>query len=179
MRAFLLSLSIALFIPLVAHAQDADTQRARSHLRAGIAYYDEAKYDDALREMETAYRLRPLADLQYNIAQCYERLGRAREAAVAYGKYLDGKPAAEDREEVRARVRNLEARAEKETAGTGGPQIVEREKIVLKEVVVYKEAPPRPGRAARGVAIGLGALASARRLRASPSRCSPSETPTR
>ena len=57
-------------------AQDDKTERARIHLKAAIAYYDEARYDDAAREMEAAYELKPLPDLQYNLAQCYERLGR-------------------------------------------------------------------------------------------------------
>src|SRR5262245_60052066 len=47
---------------------------ARAHLRAGERFYDEARYDEAAREMEAAYAIRAAPDLQYNIAQCYERL---------------------------------------------------------------------------------------------------------
>ena len=35
-------------------ADDVNTERARIHLKAAIAYYDEARYEDAAREMEAA-----------------------------------------------------------------------------------------------------------------------------
>lgn len=140
-------------------ADDRDTRSARSHLRAGAAYYEEARYDDALREMETAYRLRPLPELQYNIAQCHERLGHAREAAAAYRRYLDGKADAEDRAEVAERIKRLEERTDRPAgAPAPAPTVVEKEKIVLKEVVVYRDAPPKPGRSARIVAAAVGVL---------------------
>ena len=142
---------------------DKPTELARSHMRAGAAYYGDAKYEDAAREMQEAYRNKPLAELQYNLAQCFERLGRARDAASAYRAYLTGKPAAEDAGEVAVRIKNLDERAAREAQGAPPPppQIIEKEKVVLKEVVVYREAPPRPGRAARFVAYGLGAVALA------------------
>src|SRR3954469_17750121 len=75
-----------------ASVDDDKTERARIHLKAGIAYYDEARYDDAVREMEAAYELKPLPDLQYNLAQCYERLGRWDAAARSYEIYLQSQP---------------------------------------------------------------------------------------
>src|SRR5260370_37161474 len=78
-------------------AQDDKPERARIHLKAAIAYYDEARYDDAAREVEAAYALKPLPDLQYNLAQCYERLGRYEDAAKAYETYLHASPTAPDR----------------------------------------------------------------------------------
>src|SRR5215212_5092034 len=96
-------------IAVAARAQDDKTERARIHLKAGIAYYDEARYDDAAREMEAAYQLKPLPDLQYNLAQCYERLGRWDAAATAYDIYLKSGP--DDRALVATRVANLRERA--------------------------------------------------------------------
>lgn len=136
------------------------TDQARAHLKAGIAYYDEGRYEDAAREMKVAYELRPLADLQYNLAQCYERLGQLDEAASAYETYLKGNPAVPDRKQVEQRVANLRERAKAQRDGSAPPPptIVEKEKVVFKTIVVYKEAPPKPGRAARGAAYGLFAL---------------------
>jgi len=134
---------------------DEKTERARTHLKAGVAYYDEGRYDDAAREMEAAYQLKPLADLQYNMAQCYERLNRLGEAADAYAKYLAGKPAAEDAHEVSERIKNLRERAQSGGPATPPPS----EKVVFKTIVVYREAPPAPGRGARWAAWGLGVLA--------------------
>jgi len=128
---------------------------ARAHLNAGIAYYDEARYEEAAREMEAAYRVRPVAELQYNLAECYDRLGRLPDAARAYRKYLEGVPHAADRPVVEARIANLEKRA------AGQQPQAPNERVVFKTIVVYREAPPPPGRAARWAAWGVGALAVA------------------
>lgn len=146
---FLIAFFVLCSTVAFAQSPDPNVERARIHVRAGIAYYDEGRYEDAAREMNAAYALKPVADLQYNLAQCYERLARYDEAAASYEKYLDGKPDAPDAKEVRARVANLKARTP--------PKPIE--KVVLKTIVVYRQAPPPPGRAARWAAYGLGVLA--------------------
>src|SRR5438874_4555154 len=98
--------------------QDPKTERARIHLKAAIAYYDEARYEDAAREMEAAYALKPLPDLQYNLAQCYERLGRYTDAATAYQTYLKANAGANDRKLVETRIANLRERAAATAAGS-------------------------------------------------------------
>jgi tetratricopeptide (TPR) repeat protein len=155
MGRYFLAFLILLCSVRLARAQDDKTERARIHLKAAIAYYDEASYEDAVREMEVAYSLRPLPDLQYNLAQCYERLGRYKDAAEAYSKYLQALPAAPDRKLVETRIANLRERA---TAGTAGPP-PPTEKVVFKTIVVYKTAPPPPGRGVRIAAYGLGVVA--------------------
>jgi tetratricopeptide (TPR) repeat protein len=141
----------------VARAEDVATERARIHLKAAIADYDEGRYAEAATEMEQAYTLRPLPDLQYNLAQCYERLNRQEEAAGAYEKYLAGRPDAPDRKLIEERIKNARARAQAIAAGQAPPPEV-REKVVWRTMVVYREAPPPPGRAARWAAYGLGVL---------------------
>jgi tetratricopeptide (TPR) repeat protein len=144
----------------VAQAQDDKTERARIHLKAAIAYYDEARYEDAAREMEAAYQLKPLPDLQYNLAQCYERLGRYTDAAKAYETYLGANPTAPDRKLVETRIANLRERAAATAAGSQAPPPpLSGEKVVFKTIVVYKTAPPPPGRGVRIAAYGLGVLA--------------------
>lgn len=140
---------------------DTPTERARVHLKAGIAYYDEARYEDAAREMETAYGIKPLPDLQYNLAQCYERLGRYEAAAHAYERYLGGNAAAPDCRLVTTRIANLRERAQAQAAGAQAPPPVSTEKVVFKTIVIYKEAPPPPGRGVRYAAYGAGVLALA------------------
>ena len=154
--AFLLILGCARVA--LAQQEDEKTERARIHLKAAIAYYDEARYEDAVREMEAAYQLRPLADLQYNLAQCYERLGRYKDAATAYDTYLKSNPAAPDRKLVETRIANLRERA---AATAAGSQVapLPPEKVVFKTIVVYRQAPPPPGRGVRIAAYGLGVLA--------------------
>jgi tetratricopeptide (TPR) repeat protein len=142
-----------------AQTYDEKTERARAHLKSAIAYYDDGRYEDAAREMNAAYELKPVPDLQYNLAQCYERLGRLTDAADAYNAYLSGRPDAPDRKNIAARIENLRARAAAAKAGAPAPPPVEKEKVVFKTIVVYREAPPPPGRAARWAAWGLGVLA--------------------
>jgi len=145
----------------VSRAEDPKTERARIHVKAAIAYYDEGKYEDAAREMTVAYSLKPLPDLQYNLAQCYERLNKLEEAATAYEVYLSGRgPDAQDRKVVQTRIENLRERKKAAEAGQPPPP-PPVEKVVLKTVVIYREVPPPPGRAARGAAYGLWILGAA------------------
>src|SRR4051794_34142422 len=110
---------------IVSHAAFADDPLAgaAAHLNGGLTYYDEARYDEAAREMEAAYRLRPVPELQYNLAECYDRLNRFDDAVRAYRKYLEGAPRAADRPLVEARIANLEKR----TAGS-----LSSERVVFK-----------------------------------------------
>ena len=148
-------------IATVARAEiDPQTERARAHVKAAIAYYDEAKYEDAAREMNAAYQLKPLPDLQYNLAQCYERLNRLDDAVKAYETYLSGQPNTPDKKRIELRVENLRERAKAQAAGQAVPP-APVEKIVLKTIVVYKEVPPPPGRVARWAAYGLWVVAAA------------------
>ena len=156
---FILAFVLLLCSARAATAQeDKTTERARIHLKAAIAYYDEARYEDAAREMEAAYQLKPLPDLQYNLAQCYERLGRYNDAATAYETYLKGNPTAPDRRLVETRIGNLRERATAVAAGSK-PAPLPTEKVVFKTLVVYRTAPPPPGRGVRIAAYGLGVLA--------------------
>ena len=138
--------------------EDTAVQRARIHVRAGIADYDEGRYTEAAGEMEQAYALKPLPDLQYNLAQCYERLGRLADAEKAYTIYLGGMRDAQDRAQVELRIAHLRERQQAEAEGKKelAPRV--EEKVVFKTLVVYREAPPPPGRAARWAAYALGAL---------------------
>jgi tetratricopeptide (TPR) repeat protein len=151
--------ALLILTSVAAHAEDDRTERARIHVKAAIAYYDEGRYEDAAREMIVAYELKPLADLQYNLAQCYERLGKLEEAASAYEKYLAGRADAPDRKVVQARIENLR---ERKKAGEEGkpPPAEPQEKVVLKTVIIYKEI-PQPGRAARFTAYALWVVAAA------------------
>jgi tetratricopeptide (TPR) repeat protein len=159
MGRLILCLACILALARVADADTDDkTERARVHLKAAIAYYDEARYEDAAHEMEAAYQLKPLPDLQYNLAQCYERLARYDDAAKAYETYLSQSPGAPDRKLVETRIENLRERAKAVASGQQPGVAPPAEKVVFKTIVVYKTAPPPPGRGVRYAAIGVGIL---------------------
>ncbi|MEO6951602.1 MAG: tetratricopeptide repeat protein [Polyangia bacterium] len=150
--AFLLAAPAAAFA-----ADDPQVRVARIHLRAGMADYDEGRYAEAAAEMEQAYAQKPLPELQYNMAQCYDRLGRWNDAVRAYESYLAGTPPSNETELVKKRIVNLRERADAAAAGRAQTARAP-EKVVFKTLVVYREVPPPPGRAARAAAYGLGAL---------------------
>jgi hypothetical protein len=80
---------------------------ARAHFLSGQAYYDQANYDDALREFQEAYRVSKRPALLYNLALCHERLGHLDEAVAALESYLAEDRTATDRASVESRIRNL------------------------------------------------------------------------
>ncbi len=86
------------------------TQQAKVHFRRGTELYRQARYREAIGEFEAAYRLRPHGVIQYNLAQCHERLGDLAAALGAYHEYLRAVPEAEDRATVNAAMANLAAR---------------------------------------------------------------------
>lgn len=69
---------------------------AATHTELGKGFFTQGRYDLARLEFEGAYALSKEVDLLYNLALCWEREGRPREAAEAYERYLREKP--EDRE---------------------------------------------------------------------------------
>jgi tetratricopeptide (TPR) repeat protein len=157
MLRFAFAFSLVGFAAQAAHADDAKLESARIHMKAAIAYYDDGRYEEAAREMRAAYELKPVPDLQYNLAQCYERLGRFESAAASYARYLEASPEAPDRATVEKRIAHLRERGQAERAGQAAPPLP-AEKVVFKTIVVYRDAPPAPGRAARWAGYGAGVL---------------------
>lgn len=168
-----------------AHAPQEDdpiTARAKLHLEAGVAYFNDGLYADAEREMSRAYELRPVPELQYNLAQCQERLGALDRAIASYRSYRRDRPDAADAPEVDRRIAQLEERmhAAAATAETPSPAAAAPaagtpaavtppaaapapppEKVIFKEIIVYKEPPPKAGRSVRYAGLSLLGLAAA------------------
>lgn len=63
---------------------------ARSLFLRGQTAYSQGDYEDAATLWERAYALEARVGLQYNLSQCYERLGRLSDAAAALDAYVDG-----------------------------------------------------------------------------------------
>ena len=111
-RSTILSLFLVL-LPSPARAGDAvdaaTIDMARRHFQAGSAYFEEARYDDAVREFRESYRLAPRGDLLYNIAQCYVRKKDAARAIEFYAQYLSGRQDVPDRASVERTIEGLRA----------------------------------------------------------------------
>lgn len=72
------------------------TAAAATHTKLGKGFFAQGRYDLARLEFEGAYALSKAVDLLYNLALCWEREGRPREAVEAYERYLRERP--DDRE---------------------------------------------------------------------------------
>jgi tetratricopeptide (TPR) repeat protein len=85
-----------------------DVEAAKAHFAAGSAYYEQANYQDAVKEFNEAYRLSHRSDLLYNIALCYERLAQYDNAIKALEQYLADKPNAPDKVTIETRIANYQ-----------------------------------------------------------------------
>lgn len=99
---------ILLWQPLARAQDDAAASEARAAFQAGQAAYAAGRFPAALTYFERAYELTEEPDILYNIATVHDRLRHDREALEAYRGYLAGRPEAEDRANVEARIRALE-----------------------------------------------------------------------
>jgi hypothetical protein len=87
----------------------AEDPPSKQHFDAGAAAYDAGRYADAAWEFEAAREITPSPELDFNVGRARDRMGDARGAVEAYGRYLAARPKADDAEEVRARVAALRA----------------------------------------------------------------------
>ena len=74
--------------PTAAFAQDETATRARTAFDRGTRRFQTRRYDQALEAFEEAYSITPHPAVLFNIASCYDKLGRAAEAVNAYHRYM-------------------------------------------------------------------------------------------
>ncbi|PRQ06462.1 tetratricopeptide repeat protein [Enhygromyxa salina] len=89
-------------------------ERAVEAYRRGTELYNEANFEAALEAFQEAATLYASPDFQFNIAKCYERLGKLEEAVRHYQTYLRTADDSSDRAVVESTVEDLERRIEAE-----------------------------------------------------------------
>lgn len=104
-RAAALALALALAAPAAA-AQSRDD--ARRVYQQGVAAFDARDFGTALARFQQAYVLSERPELLANVAVTFEQLGRRRDAAETYRRYLTLVPAAPDRAAIEARIARLD-----------------------------------------------------------------------
>jgi tetratricopeptide (TPR) repeat protein len=87
-------------------AKDPRTQ-ARAHFRAGTAFYDAGEYGRAIDEYKTAYKLVPVPELLFNLAQAYRLNDNPAAAIDHYGRYLALKQTGPVADEAREHLQEL------------------------------------------------------------------------
>ncbi len=125
------SLAVVLVAALQASPSNAqapvDAQRAQAYVDLGTSLFVKKQFQDALTEFKRAEPL--VADvatravLRFNIARCYEELGRPEEAAFAFARYLELPDEPDARARAQVKLLALYARhfGTLTIAGTPGP----------------------------------------------------------
>ncbi len=142
----------ALFVTSATARAGADDEAAKVHFLSGQAYYDQANYQDALREFNEAYRISNRPALLYNVALCHERLEHYAEAIAALEQYLVRSPDADDRVTVESRIKNLRER--RDHAAPPAPSTVVAPPVAVAAPPVADVRPRK--RVATWVVGGLG-----------------------
>jgi len=106
------------FCPGGARAQDGGGRdnQAREHFLVGKRYFEQARYPEAAREFEEAYRLSGRSELLLNLALAEERALDYQASIAALNRYLEVEPATPDRAEIEARIERLEVLQAEEAA---------------------------------------------------------------
>lgn len=97
-----------------AEAEASSDEQARLHFQVAAQYYQEADYESALREFQSAYRLSQRPQLLYNISLCHQQLGNLEEAVSNLERYLAEVPDVENRPLLEQRLANLTARRDRQ-----------------------------------------------------------------
>ncbi len=83
------SLIVIVAVSTVGTAYAGDQKEADRHFKSGVAFFNEAKYTEALAEFERAYEIAPHPLVLYNIASCHRELSHYGEAVKFYRQFLD------------------------------------------------------------------------------------------
>jgi len=105
---------LALLLVAIAARAGEDTAGARAHFERGMNLYAIERYDEAIKEFEAGFLLKPKPEFLYNIGRAHREAKRPEQAARYFERYVDLAPDAADRAEVEqeiARLRGLTAPA--------------------------------------------------------------------
>jgi tetratricopeptide (TPR) repeat protein len=81
---------LVLVIPLTAAAGPKQKKEAKEHVARAAKAHEKGDFQQALVELQFAYKLDPQRDLLYAIGQIYLKLGKCKEADESYDKFLKG-----------------------------------------------------------------------------------------
>ena len=103
-----MSLAGLVLMLCVAQPDEGRRAEARTHFEAGREHHKLGRFDRAIEEYETAYRLIPLPDILFNIGQCHRNLKNQERAIFFFERFLQEAPKAPDAELVRKLIAELE-----------------------------------------------------------------------
>ncbi len=106
--------TVLVLVSLITRAQADDRAAAKEHFQKGSTAFALGAYDEAIAEYSAAYRAKDDPALLYNIAQAHRLAGHAADALRFYKMYLTLLPRAPNREEVEAKIAELQRLAEQQ-----------------------------------------------------------------
>jgi len=95
-----------------AHAQD-KARLAQQHYERGTAFFQQRMFDQALVELNEAFRLDPNPSLVYNIARCHEEKGDLHEAIKFFKSFLLTSNDRRAKRRIKKKLRRLRALAKR------------------------------------------------------------------
>jgi iron complex outermembrane receptor protein len=104
----------------VVHAQD-EAAQAKNLYEKGMAHYQLEEWDAAIEKWEAGFRLRPVPEFLYNIAQAHRLAKRFEKSVSFYRKYLNMNPKAPNRAEVERHIASLNKAIEEQKRASGSP----------------------------------------------------------
>jgi len=89
-------------------ARPTPAELAAEHARKAKLLFDAGNYSGAIAEMETQYVISADPNVLFNIGQAYRLAQRPQQAVLAYRRYLERLPQAENRQNVERLIASLE-----------------------------------------------------------------------
>jgi tetratricopeptide (TPR) repeat protein len=115
---------VAALLACVASPARADQAAdAREHFQKGRTLYDVGKFEEAAREFESAYQMKPDPVLLFNLAQAYRFAGKSQPALIAYRSYLRNLPDAKNRAQVEASIAELQRIVDEQQQAQKSPPV--------------------------------------------------------
>lgn len=157
-RAWILALALLGSVGVAGAQPTEDAKReAGEHFERGERAQKRGLYHDAIAAYEMAFQLVPHSSTLFNIAVCYEKLGKWAEAVDYYQRYLTIDENAVDAVEVNDKVRELRARmGPASIAPVTGPNNATPADPSIRETVPVPRPSARTARWHAGLSYGLG-----------------------
>jgi iron complex outermembrane recepter protein len=111
-----------LLVASTAYAQSDDrAAQAKIHYETGMAHFQLEEYDKSIVEWENGFRIKPVPQFLYNIAQAYRLSKQYEKAQSFYKKYLNMDPKAPNKAEVERHLLALGKLIDQQKATSNAP----------------------------------------------------------
>jgi tetratricopeptide (TPR) repeat protein len=137
-----ITFAVALLVCAATGAR-ADERAANAQLRyeSGMAHFNLQEWDAAIADWQEGYRIKPVPEFLFNIAQAYRKSDRPEKAIFFYQRYLSLAPDAASRDEVERYIATARAQL---AAHPPAPKVAEPKPAVPTAPTVPTEVRPAP-----------------------------------